>query len=113
MRHTFIGKNVEITPELREYFESKLEKLDRLFPTFSDQLVSLQATVEKNLKRHDYSTACTLHLPRYTLHAEGQSRDSKAAIRTAFDELIRQVDRFKSKLRGEHRWAAARPEVNF
>ena len=53
MRHTFIGKNVEITPELREYFESKLEKLDRLIPTFSDQLVSLQATVEKNLKRHD------------------------------------------------------------
>ena len=113
LRHTLNGKNVEITPELREYFESKLEKLDRLTPTFSDQLVSLQAMVEKNLKRNDYSTAFSLHLPHHTLHAEGQSRDLKAAIRTAFDEIIRQMDRFKSKLRGEHRWAAGRPEVNF
>ena len=82
MRHTLNGKNVEITPELREYFESKLEKLDRLTPTFSDQLVSLQAMVEKNLKRNDYSTAFSVHLPHHTLHAEGQSRDLKAAIRT-------------------------------
>jgi ribosomal subunit interface protein len=112
MRHTFIGKNVEITSELHEYFESKLEKLDRLIPTFSDQLVSLQATVEKNLKRNDYSTAFSLHLPQHTLHAEGQSRDLKAAIRTAFDDIIRQVDRFKSRLRREHRWAVDRYEVN-
>jgi ribosomal subunit interface protein len=112
MRHTFIGKNVEIAPELHEYFESKLEKLDRLIPTFSDQLVSLQATVEKNLKRNDYSTTFSLHLPQHTFHAEGQSRDLKAAIRTTFADIIRQVDRFKSKLRREHRWAVDRHEVN-
>ena len=112
MRHTLIGKNIEVTPELREYFESKLEKLDRLIPTFSDQLVSLQATVEKNLKRNDYSTALSLHFPQHTLHAEEQSRDLNGAIRTAFDEIIRQVDRFKRKLRGEHRWAAGKHEVN-
>jgi putative sigma-54 modulation protein len=104
---------VELTPELREYFESKREKLDRLIPTFSDQLVSLQATVEKNLRRNDFSTALSLRLPQHTFHAEGQSRDLKAAIRTAFDEIIRQVNRFKSKLRGEHHWAPGRPEVNF
>jgi ribosome-associated translation inhibitor RaiA len=70
--------------------------------------VSLQATVEKNLKRNDFSTALSLHLPQHTPHAEEQSRDLKAAIRTAFDEIIRQVDRFKRKLRGEHRWAAVK-----
>jgi putative sigma-54 modulation protein len=113
MRQTLIGKNIEVTPELREYFESKVAKLDRLIPTFSDQLVSLQATVEKNLKRNDYSTSLSLHFPQHTLHAEEQSRDLKAAIRTAFDEIIRQVDRFKSKLRGEHRWTAGKHEVNF
>lgn len=112
MRHTLIGKNLEVTPELRAYFESKVEKLDRLIPTFSDELVSLQATVEKNLKRSDYSTSLSLHFPQHTLHCEEQSRDLKGAIRTAFDELTRQVDRFKSKLRGEHRWPAARNGLN-
>jgi ribosomal subunit interface protein len=112
MRYALIGKNIEVTPELREYFESRVAKLDRLIPTFSDQLVSLQATVEKNLKRHDYSTSLSLHFPQHTLHAEEQSRDWKGAIRIAFDEIIRQVDRFKCKLRGEHRWTAGKHEVS-
>ena len=90
MRHTLIGKNIEVTPELREYFESKIDKLDRLVPTFSDQLVSWQATVEKTLKRHDYSTALNLHFPQHTPHAEEQSRDGKTAIRSA---LTRSFDR--------------------
>ncbi len=108
MRQTLIAKNIELTPELRAYFDAKIEKLDRLIPTFSDELVSLQATVEKNLKRGDSSTSLSLHFPHQTLHAEAQNRNLKGAIRSAFDELIRQVDRYKSKLRGEHRWTAGR-----
>jgi ribosomal subunit interface protein len=108
MRHTLIGKNLEVTIELREFFDAKVAKLDRLTPTFSDHLVSLQATVEKNLKRGDFSTSVSLHFPQQTLHAEAQNREVQGAIRTAFDELIRQVDRFKSRLRGEHRWAASK-----
>src|SRR5688500_9143885 len=70
MRHTLIGKNLEVTIELREFFDAKVAKLDRLTPTFSDHLVSLQATVEKNLKRGDFSTSVSLHFPQQTLHAE-------------------------------------------
>jgi ribosomal subunit interface protein len=112
MHHTLIGKNIEITPELREYFASKLDKLDRLIPTFADDLVSLQGTLEKNVKRGDYSTSLSLHFPQHTLHAEEQSRDLKGALGGAFAELIRQVDRFKSKLRGEHRWAPHKNSVS-
>jgi len=112
MRYNLIVKNIEITPDLREYFESKLKKLDRLIPTFSEDLVSLQATVEMNLKRGDFSASLSLHFPQYTLHAEEQSREVKGAVRTAFEDLIRQVDRFKSKLRGEHRWASEKNAIN-
>jgi ribosomal subunit interface protein len=112
MRHTLIAKNLEVTPELRQFFEGKVVKLDRLIPTFSDHLVSLQATVEKNLKRGDFSTSVSIHFPQQTLHAEAQSRDIQGAIRLAFDEVIRQVDRFKSRLRGEHRWTASRYVVD-
>jgi putative sigma-54 modulation protein len=112
MRYSLIGKNIEVTPDLREYFESRIEKLDRLIPSFSEDLVSLQATVEMNLKRGDFSTSLSIHFPQHTLHAEEESRDVKGAIRAAFDELIRQVDRFKSKLRREHRWASAKNAIN-
>ena len=108
MRHTLIGKHIDLTPEERAFFDSKIEKLDRLIPTFSDELVSLQATVEKHLKRGDYSTSLSLHFPQQTLHAQEQSRDLRGAIRASVDELIRQVDRYKSKLRREHRWTAAK-----
>jgi putative sigma-54 modulation protein len=112
MRHTLIGKNIEVTAELREFFALKAEKLERLIPTFADDLVTLHATVERNAKRGDYATSLNLHLPQHTLHAEEQSRDLKGAIRAAFDELIRQVDRFKSKLRGEHRWSPNKHVAN-
>lgn len=108
MRHTLIGKNLEMTPDVQEYLAVKLDKLDRLIPTFADDLVSLQITLEKNLKRGDYSTSLNLHFPQYTLHAEEQSRDLKGAMRLAFDELIRQVGRFKSRLRGEHHRASTK-----
>ncbi len=112
MRHTFIGKNLEVTPELRAFFEAKMAKLERLLPTFSDHLVSLHASVEQNLKRGDYSTSLSLHFPQQTLHAEEQGRDVKGVIRSAFDEITRQVDRFKSKLRREHRWTATKYGMN-
>jgi ribosomal subunit interface protein len=112
MRHTLIAKNLEVTLELRQFFEAKVVKLDRLVPTFSDHLVSLQATVEKNLKRGDFSTSVSLHFPQQTLHAEEQNRDVQGAIRLAFDEIIRQLDRFKSKLRGEHRWTASKSKYD-
>jgi len=108
MRHTLIAKNIEVTTELREYFASKVDKLDRLIPTFADDLVSLQGTLEKNMKRGDYSTSLSLHFPQHTLHAEEQNRDVKAAIRSAVDALLRQLDRFKSKLRRAHRWSVAK-----
>lgn len=105
MRRTLIGKNLEMTPDVRELLAVKLDKLDRLIPTFADDLVSLQVTLEKNLKCGDYSTSLSLHFPQYTLHAEEQSRDLKGAMRLAFAELTRQVGRFKSRLRGEPRRA--------
>ena len=111
MRHTLICKNVEDTPDLRAYFAAKVEKLDRLTPTFSDELVSLQASLEKNLKRGDYAVSLSIHFPQHTFHAAEQTRDLKGTIRAAFDELIRQVERYKSKLRGEHRWPAGRGSI--
>ena len=108
MRHTLIAKNLEVTLELRQFFEAKVAKLDRLTPTFSDHLVSLQATIEKNLKRGDFATSLSLHFPQQTLHAEAQNREVQGAIRMAFDEVIRQIDRFKSRLRGEHRRTASK-----
>ena len=112
MRHTLIGKNIELTPDVREYVQSRIDKLHRLIPTFADDLVSLQATLEKNLKRGDHSTSLSLHFPQYTLHAEEQSRDLQGAVRAAFDELIRQVDRFKDKLRGGRRQSSAKHSIN-
>jgi len=112
MRHTVIVKNVEDTPDLRAYFGAKLAKLDRLTPTFSDELVSLQATLELHLKRGHYSTSLSIHFPHQTLHASEQARDVKGSIRAAFAELIRQVDRYKRKLRGEHRWPMGKSAAN-
>jgi hypothetical protein len=48
IRHTLIGKNVEPTPELQEYFEFRVATLHGLILTFSSQLVPHRGRFEKS-----------------------------------------------------------------
>ena len=86
------GHHVEVTPAIRSYVQSKLERIARHFDHVIDAHVIL--TVDKLIQRAE----ATLHVRGKDLHCESEQQDLYAAIDLLADKLDRQVLRYKDKL---------------
>src|SRR3954468_14532749 len=86
------GHHVEVTPSIRTYVRSKLERVTRHFDHVIDAHVIL--TVEKLRQKAEV----TLHVPGKDLYCESEEQDLYAAIDLLADKLDRQVLRYKDKL---------------
>jgi putative sigma-54 modulation protein len=89
------GHHVEVTPAIRTYVRTKIERVTRHFDHVIDAHVIL--TVEKLRQRAEV----TLHVPGRDLHCECEDGDLYAAIDLLADKLDRQVLRYKDKLQGK------------
>ena len=90
------GHHVEVTASLREYVESKIEKIARHFDLVSD--VHCILTVEK--LRH--KAEATIQLNGGTIYADATEADMYAAIDSLVDKLERRVRKHKEKLVDHH-----------
>jgi putative sigma-54 modulation protein len=86
------GHHLEITPAIRDYVRSKLERVGRHFDHVIDAHVIL--TVDKLRQKAE----ATLHVRGKDLHCESEEQDLYAAIDLLADKLDRQVLRHKGKL---------------
>ncbi|NJM32911.1 MAG: ribosome-associated translation inhibitor RaiA [Limnobacter sp.] len=92
MNLTITGHHLEVTPAIRAYIESKLERVRRHFDHVIDATVTL--SVVKLVQQAEV----TLHVRGKDLHAEAHHEDMYAAIDLLADKLDRQVLRHKDKI---------------
>jgi putative sigma-54 modulation protein len=85
------GHHLEVTPAIRTYVHSKLERVARHFDHVIDAHVIL--TVDKQRQKAE----ATLHVRGKDLHCECEEEDLYAAIDLLADKLDRQVLRYKDK----------------
>ncbi len=95
MQLSVTGHHVDITAALRNYVESKIEKIERRFDLVSD--VHCILTVEK--LRH--KAEATVNVNGGRIYADSTEEDMYAAIDTLVDKLDRRVRKYKEKL-GDH-----------
>ena len=101
------GKNIQVTDRLREYVETKVDKLDRFLPTITDARMELAS--EQTRKHGDRQIAqLTIHSKGMMLRAEERSGDIFTSVDMVMDKMKRQIDRYKSKRRGRLRGAQSR-----
>ena len=86
------GHHLDVTPAIRTYVHSKLERVSRHFDHVIDAHVIL--TVDKIRQKAEV----TLHVRGKDLHCESEQEDLYAAIDLLADKLDRQVLRYKDKL---------------
>ena len=86
------GHHLDVTPAIRTYVHSKLERVARHFDDVIDAHVIL--TVDKLRQKAEV----TLHVRGKDLHCECEEQDLYAAIDLLADKLDRQVLRYKDKL---------------
>jgi putative sigma-54 modulation protein len=96
MQIQLTGHHVDITATLREYVNSKFERIVRHYDHVTDVHVVL--TVEKLVKKAE----ATIHVSRANVFADAQSDDMYAAIDALIDKLDRQIKKFKEK-QSDHR----------
>jgi putative sigma-54 modulation protein len=91
------GHHVEITPAIRDYVVSKLERINRHFDNVIE--VNVVMTVEKL----DQRIEANVHLSGKDIHVEAHDADMYAAIDGLVDKLDRQVIKYKERFQnGRH-----------
>ena len=105
MNLTISGHHLEVTPALRTYVTSKLDRITRHF----DQLVDIKVllSVEKQKEKDKRQRAeCTIHVKGGDMFAESADEDLYAAVDSLMDKLDRQVGKHKEKTKDHHHDAA-------
>lgn len=96
MQINLSGHHLNITPALRSYVATKLQRIERHFDHVITAHVVL--TVEKERKKAEAS----VRVNRANLFADAEHNDMYAAIDSLIDKLDRQVKKHKEKL-SDHR----------
>lgn len=107
MNLTISGHHLEVTPSLREYVVTKLERVTRHF----DQVVGITVllSIEKlKEKERRQKAEVTLHVKGKDIFVEHAHEDLYAAIDELMDKLDRQVCRHKDRVQNHHHAAAKR-----
>lgn len=92
MRITITGRNIEITPGLRQAVESKLSKLERYFMPETDVIVTL--SVEKERQKIEV----TIPVKGNIIRSEQVSNDMYVSIDLVEEVIERQLKKYKNKL---------------
>ncbi len=100
------GRQVEVTPALRDYAVQKFERVARHFDQLHD--VSIILSLEKVTHRAEATISAAR---KKVLHADAEASDMYAAIDALADKLDSQARKHKEKLTDHHRADAqkARP----
>jgi putative sigma-54 modulation protein len=110
MNLTISGHHVEVSPALREYVLTKLDRVTRHFDQVVD--VSVLLSVEKlKEKERRQKAEVTLHVKGRDIFVEQANEDMYAAIDQLMDKLDRQVLRHKDRLQDHHHTAPKRLDV--
>ena len=106
MQITLTGHHLDVTPALRDYVDTKLERIERHFDHVTD--VHCILSVEKLRHRAE----ATVHVSGGTIFADAIEDDMYAAIDGLVDKLDRQVKKHKEKLTDHHARQAHKGRFN-
>ena len=107
MNLTISGHHLEVTPALRSYVTTKLDRITRHFDQVVDVKVLLSIENQKE-KEGRQRAECNIHVRGNDMFAESAHEDLYAAVDELVDKLDRQVMRYKTKLQDHHHASAKR-----
>ena len=97
MQINLSGHHVDITTPMRDYVNSKIERLVRHF----DHVTNIHVVLSVEKLRH--KAEATLHVSGNNLFADAVQEDMYAAIDALIDKLDRQIKKHKEKITDHHK----------
>ncbi len=112
MNLTISGHHLEVTPSLREYVRTKLDRVTRHFEQVVVINVLLTVDNQKEKDRRQRAEV-TVHVKGKDIFVESAHEDLYAAIDQLMDKLDRQVIRHKAKVQDHHHASPKRQEATW
>ena len=94
-------KHVKAKDHVRRLLEELMDRLEHKLRHFTADAVSLHVLFEEHGRHALFRAAATCHVPGHTVAGHEEQRDPGAAIRRAFAELERQLEKCKATSRHE------------
>ena len=92
MRYTITGRNIDVTPGLREAVIEKIGKLERYFNQDTEAIITLSGTKDRQ------KIEVTIPVKGHIIRAEEQSTDMYVSIDLVEEIIERQLKKYKTKL---------------
>ncbi len=91
------GKNIDVTPALKEHAEQKVSKLSRFFNgKYNEKQMEVQISMEVEKDRHIVEV--TAFVKGLILRGEEETDDMYASIDGVVEKLERQIRKYKTKI---------------
>jgi len=87
----FTGKNVDITPAIRQFTEEKFLRLKR----HAENILNIHVTFEVHKLRQ--TAKAIAHLPNKEIHASMETENLYKSIDGLVDKLTTQLNKYRSK----------------
>ena len=107
MNLTISGHHLEVSPALRSYVTTKLDRITRHFDQMVDVKVLLSVENQKEKDKRQRAE-CSIRVKGNDLFAESAHEDLYAAVDELMDKLDRQVVRHNDKVQSHDRAVAAK-----
>ena len=91
-------------PAVEKDVQHQIEKLQKRLQVFRPELVHLKGVVEDVSPKEGTSVSLNLRLPSGQMAVQTKAATAAAAVKTAFEDLLQQVNKHKEILRSSHKW---------
>src|ERR1700675_2475279 len=99
-------------PAVEKDIQHQIEKLQKRLQVFRPELVHLKGVVEETSPREGTSVSLNLRLPSGQMAVQTSAPTATAAVKSAFEDLLQQVNKHKELLRSSHKWQRRRNEAS-
>jgi RNA polymerase sigma factor (sigma-70 family) len=99
-----ISYRLHKTPAVEKDIQHQIEKLRKRLQVFRPELIHLKGMVEEFSAKEGICVSLNLRLPSGQMAVQEKAPTAEAAVKSAFDDLLQQVNKHKELLRASHKW---------
>ncbi len=107
-----ISYRLHKTPAVEKDIQHQVEKLRKRLQVFRPELIHLKGMVEEISAREGTSVSLNLRLPSGQMAVQAKASTAAAAVKSAFEDLLQQVNKHKDLLRSSHKWPRRQHETS-
>lgn len=94
MRVEITARHIDLSQNLKEYIESELKRLSKIY----DRIIDVQVIYEPEA-HSQYGVEIIINVPKKQLVIKQKADNETKAIDEAIEKMVRQLKKYKEKLR--------------